>query len=82
MELFNTYLKGFDNYNYSFNASIGKGKVKNNVNIATIVPDDDFSLNRLTKNEKLLKGAAINGARKVFDLFSKNYDTSGILRYD
>lgn len=45
------------------------------------MPDDDFRLNRLTKNENLLKEAAIDGAKKAFELFSMDYDTTNILRY-
>lgn len=72
------YLK---NYNRSFDISIGRKRVKEDINIATIVPDDDFKLNRLTKNENLLKEAAIDGAKKAFELFGMNYGTTNILRY-
>lgn len=81
-KLFDTYLEGFENYSYSFDICIGKRKIEKGVNIATIIPDDNFSLNRLTKNEKLLKEAAIDGARKVFNLFKKDYDMGNILRYN
>ena len=32
--------------------------------------------------ESLLKGAAIDGARQVFELFGKEYDMADILRYN
>lgn len=51
-----------EDYNKSFDISIGRKKISENVNISTIVPDDSFRLNRLTKNESLLKSAAIDGA--------------------
>lgn len=71
-----------EDYNRSFDISIGKNKISEKVNISTIVPDDDFRLNRLTKNERLLKSAAIDGAEKTFKLFGSNYDAKDILRYN
>ena len=70
-----------ESYNRSFDISIGRRKIMERVNIATIVPDDGLKLNRLTKNENILKEAAIDGARKMFQLFNKEANASDILRY-
>ena len=64
-----------------FDLAIGRIN-KKNVNIVAIVPDSGFMLKRLTKSEELLKEAAIDGAKKVYQLFSKPYDTGAILRYN
>lgn len=79
-ELLDVYLKGFSDYYNSFDISIGKIKSGKNVNITTIVPDDSFSLNRLTKNGRLLKKAAIEGAEKAFGMFNYKYEGE-ILKY-
>ena len=70
-----------NSYMDCFDLAIGRIN-KKNVNIAAIVPDSDFKLNRLTKDESLLKEAAIDGAKKVYQLFNKSFDTSNILRYN
>ena len=72
----------FKKYKHSFDVSIGKVKIKDNVNIVSIIPDDNLKLNRLSRNQRLLKNAAIQGADKLFGLFNQGYDTNDILRYD
>lgn len=81
-KLVNAFFRGLNEYNYAFDISLGNAKIRKKVNIATVVPDAKLMLNRLTKNKKLLKNAAIEGARKVFHLFNKEFDTSNILRYN
>lgn len=70
-----------NSYINCFDLAIGRIN-KKNVNIVAIMPDSDFKLNRLTKDESLLKEAAIDGAKKVYQLFNKSFDTSNILRYN
>ena len=81
-KLVNAFFTGSKECGYAFDISLGNVKIKKKVNIATIVPDSNFKLNRLTKNEKLLKNAAIDGARKVFDLFNKEWNMGNILKYN
>ena len=81
-KLVDTYLTGLKNYEQAFDISLGVRKVKENIHIATIVPDDNFRVTRLTKDQILLKQAAIDGAKKVFDLFNKNYNMNDILKYN
>lgn len=81
-KLVNAFFTCLNEYSYAFDVSLGNVKIKKKVNIATIVPDSNFNLNRLTKSEKLLKEVAIDGAKKVFDLFEQKFDMSDILRYN
>lgn len=80
-ELYNLYLIGFKNNIYSFDICIGKKRAKRNINIATIVPDDGFNITRLTTNTNLLKNAAIDGSKKLFELFNEKYNMIEILKY-
>ncbi|MBI3026825.1 patatin-like phospholipase family protein [Candidatus Woesearchaeota archaeon] len=78
--LFGGYLTGFEDYKHIFNISTGKIKI-DNMNIATILPDDKFRLTRLTKNKELLKWAAVDGAKSVFVAFNRQFNTGNILKY-
>ena len=71
-----------EKYKHSFDISIGKAKTKDNVNIASIIPDDNLNLNRLSRNQRLLKNAAIQGTNKLFELFNKKYKINNILSYN
>lgn len=73
-----TYL---EDYKYSFDLAIGRKRRKDKVNIASIVPDSKLRLNRLSKNEALLKNAAMQGASELFRLFKEKHDTKDILKY-